>query len=243
MKKKFIHYFVIITFLLLYVITSLISTFHVIDFFALTNPHWLAISLAIAFEIGAAASLSAIIILDKTNRAMVWFLFILLTSIQINGNMYWAYKYAHDFKEWMELFGLSEEELILQKRILAVISGAILPIVALGFIKSLVDYIRPKSSKEIEEDVKSTPLMKDDTKVIDNITSTESNIESTQNNIENTQKDTVIEDKKEAKNPLYFDLTEKEVKEEEDRKFLEELEKIEKEKSVDEQPRNTYNPI
>jgi hypothetical protein len=43
---------------------------------------------------------------------------------------------------------LSEEEPIFQKRVLSVISGAILPLVSLGFIKALVDYIRPEEKKE-----------------------------------------------------------------------------------------------
>jgi len=142
-RDKLIRNFIIGIFVSLYVIVSVISTIHVIDFFALTNPHWLAVSLAIAFEVGAAASLAAIIILDKTSRTLVWFLFILLTAMQAMGNMYYAYDHADGYSSWMELFALNEEEPIYQKRILAIISGAILPIVALGFIKSLVDYIRP----------------------------------------------------------------------------------------------------
>ena len=51
----------------LYALVSCISTIHVIDFFRLSNPEWLAITLAIAFEIGAAACLGAIVILDKTS--------------------------------------------------------------------------------------------------------------------------------------------------------------------------------
>jgi hypothetical protein len=52
---------------------------------------------------------------------------------------------------WSELFGLSEEDPIFQKRILSVISGAILPLVALGFIKSLVDYIKPVETQLPDE--------------------------------------------------------------------------------------------
>ena len=37
-------------------------------------------------------------------------------------------------------------EPLAQKRILAIVSGAVLPIIALGFIKSLVDYIRPETA-------------------------------------------------------------------------------------------------
>jgi hypothetical protein len=64
--------------------------------------------------------------------------------------MYYAYVHLEDFKSWSELFGIMEEEEIFQKRVLSIVSGAILPIVALGFIKSLVDYIRPASVEEIK---------------------------------------------------------------------------------------------
>ena len=147
-KNKLVNGFIIGTKVGLYLIVSVISTIHVINFFGLSNPDWLAISLAVAFEIGAAASLASIIVLEKTNRTMVWFLFLLLTAMQMMGNTYFAYVNLHDFQGWSELFGLAEEELIFQKRILSLISGAILPIIALGFIKSLVDYIKPAKTKE-----------------------------------------------------------------------------------------------
>ena len=149
--KKLIHWFIISTFVGLYLVVSLISTIHVIEFFEISNPKWLAVSLAIAFEIGAAASLSSLIILDKMNRFLVWILFITLTAMQAMGNTYYAYTHLHDFQSWVDLFGLTDEELIYQKKILSIISGAILPLVSLGFIKSLVDYIKPKPSEENRE--------------------------------------------------------------------------------------------
>lgn len=145
MNNKGIRTFIISTFISLYLIVSVISTIHVIDFFSLSNPKWLAISLAIAFEIGAAASLASLIALDRLNRGLVWALFITLTLMQMMGNTYYAYTNIHDYQSWVELFGLVDEDPINQKRILALVSGAILPLVALGFIKSLVDYIRPSS--------------------------------------------------------------------------------------------------
>ena len=143
MTKKATHVFIISTFVTLYLLVSIISTIHVIDFFLMSNPKWLAISLAIAFEVGAAASLASIITLDKMNKGIVWGLFILLTLMQAMGNTYYTYVHLNNFQGWVELFGLVEEELIYQKRVLSIVSGAILPIVALGFIKSLVDYIKP----------------------------------------------------------------------------------------------------
>jgi len=147
-RDKIIKWSIISTFISLYMITSIVSTIHIVDFFDLTNPKWLSVLLAIAFEIGAAASLASIIVLDKMNKFIVWSLFFILTAMQAIGNTYFAYVNLSDFTSWSELFGLSEEEPIFQKRILSVISGAILPLVSLGFIKALVDYIRPQDDKK-----------------------------------------------------------------------------------------------
>lgn len=147
-KSKIVNIFIIGTFVSLYLTVSIISTIHVVEFFRLSNPEWLAISLAIGFELGAAASLAALITLDKMNKNMVWALFIVITLMQMQGNMYYAYTNIKDYQGWVELFNLVEWEPIAQKRLLAGVSGAILPLVALGFIKSLVDYIKPEDAIE-----------------------------------------------------------------------------------------------
>jgi len=149
-ENKLTRNFIIATFVLLYVMVSIISTIHVIDFFKLSNPDWLAITLAIAFEVGAAASLASIIALQKMNKGIVWALFFILTAMQAMGNAYFAYVHLENYQAWIELFGLVEEEPIFQKRILSIVSGAILPLVALGFIKSLVDYIKPSDEQELQ---------------------------------------------------------------------------------------------
>ena len=158
MKNKFIHRSIIVTFVSLYLLVSVISTIHVIDFFQLSNPYWLAVSLAIGFELGAAASLASLIILDKMNRTLVWVLFGAITLMQMQGNMFYAFSHMENFQGWSELFGLIEEDVIYQKRILAAVSGAILPLVALGFIKSLIDYIKPESNSK-ETEVNSDPIV------------------------------------------------------------------------------------
>jgi len=154
MKNKIVSGFIVSTFVTLYLMVSLISTIHVIEFFRLSNPEWLAISLAIAFEVGAAASLASIIALKKMNQGLVWMLFIVLTLMQAMGNTYYAFTNLENFSGWVELFDLVDEEVIYQKRVLSIISGAILPLVALGFIKSLVDYIKPEGHDIDEEDEK-----------------------------------------------------------------------------------------
>ena len=120
-KSRLVSGFIIGTFVTLYLMVSVISTIHVIDFFKLSNPDWLAISLAIAFEVGAAASLASLIALKKMNKGLVWMLFFLLTAMQAMGNTYYAYINLENFQGWIELFGLSEEEPIYQKRILKLV--------------------------------------------------------------------------------------------------------------------------
>ena len=115
-KSKLVSGFIIGTFVTLYLMVSVISTIHVIDFFKLSNPTWLAISLAVAFEVGAAASLASLIALKKMNKSLVWMLFFLLTAMQAMGNTYYAYVNLENFQAWSELFGLIEEEIIFRKQ-------------------------------------------------------------------------------------------------------------------------------
>ena len=183
MHTKLTGYFIIGTFVTLYLLVSCISTIHVIDFFKLSNPTWLAISLAVAFEVGAAASLASLITLDKMNKGIVWSLFLILTAMQAMGNAYYAYVHLEGFQGWIELFGLVDEDLIYQKRILSTVSGAILPIVALGFIKSLVDYIKP--TEEAQPDVVEAEPVLDEPAEPDKVEETEPQIIKTEPQIDN----------------------------------------------------------
>lgn len=154
MNPKLLHRVIIGIFVSLYLITSTISTIHSIDFFQISNSYLMSVFLAIAFEVGAAGSLASIIVRDKMNMFLVWSIFIVLTLFQIMNNVYFSFMHLGDFSKWSELFGLNEEDVILQKRIVSIVLGAVLPLIALGFIKALVDYINPaKGNKE-----ESTPL-------------------------------------------------------------------------------------
>ena len=157
---------IIISFLLVPLVVSVVSTIHVINFFSLSNGFGLALTLAIAFELGALSALAGLVAMGKINKNVVWFIFVLLTIFQINGNTYYAYDVLTQkmieqpdlIKNWAELFGLAEEDPIFIKRIIALISGGILPIVSLAFLDLLVDYIRKtfgidENKKESVEEV------------------------------------------------------------------------------------------
>jgi hypothetical protein len=147
------HKFIIGMFVGLYLLVSTISTIHSVSFFALSNDTTtplMAWTLALAFEIGQMGALAGLLILDRTNKFIVWSLFIILTLFQIQANTFYAYEHLHSFNGWTELFGINEEDAIFKKRILAFVSGGVLPLIALGFIKSLMDYIKPSDVKPVE---------------------------------------------------------------------------------------------
>ena len=185
MKNRLVHYFIISIFCSLYFLVATISMINSVAFFDLSHSGLMSWSLAIGFELGAAASLAAIIILDKTNKTMVWSLFLLLTAFQMMANSFHAFINLEDYMGWIELFGLEEEEPITQKRILSVVSGAVLPLVALGFIKSLTDYIRPDdgetiSSENVTEEINDQPVEE-----------LERVVEESSNIVENTEDDVI----------------------------------------------------
>ena len=141
---------IIISFLLVPLVVSVVSTIHVINFFELSNHYPLALTLALAFEIGALSALAGLVAMGKINKNVVWFIFILLTAFQMMGNTYYAYDIITNrmktnpelIKNWAELFGLADDDTITVKRIIAIFSGAVLPIVSLSFLDLLIDYIR-----------------------------------------------------------------------------------------------------
>jgi len=162
MNRDIVHKSIIGIFVTLYLLVATISMINSVAFFDLAHNGIMSWVLAVGFELGAAASLAAIIILDRTSKAMVWGLFILLTLFQMMANSFHAYINLEDYIGWIELFGLERMSTIEQKRILSLISGAVLPVVALGFIKSLVDYIRPdEASDPSEEDPSEENLSED----------------------------------------------------------------------------------
>tara|TARA_B100002019_G_scaffold118220_1_gene101502 strand:+ start:875 stop:1609 length:735 start_codon:yes stop_codon:yes gene_type:complete len=163
-KNRIVHLGIIGIFVSLYFLVATISMINSVAFFDLSHHGLMNWALAIGFELGAAASLAAIIILEKTNKTMVWGLFILLTAFQMMANSYHAFVNLEDYMGWIELFGLEEEEPIFQKRVLSVVSGAVLPIVALGFIKSLTDYLRPE--EELQKAVVEPVISNEGTKIV-----------------------------------------------------------------------------
>jgi hypothetical protein len=228
-KQKITHWFVIGIFTLLYLFVSIISSLHVIEFFQMSNYLGMAICLAIAFEMGAAASLASIIVLDKMNKAMVWLLFITLTLFQMMGNVYYAYVHLEYFTGWIELFGLHDYDIIMQKRVLAILSGAVLPVVALGFIKALVDYVKPTDGEKVKKDVLGDFFEKKEKSEIPETVEETTEVEEPKKNAEVEQVEQAVEEPKAEENVIMIEPVLKQVAE----VHQEQPESVETPKTVD----------
>lgn len=160
MNKKKIF---IILFAILYLSVAFVSTLHAISFFGLANNSFMSVILAITFEIGQAAVLFSILTNNGgKNKFIPWFLMIILTLVQIMGNVFSSYKYlltnSEDmlkyFKEpifiWTELPDAQANVIV------SYLVGAILPIVALLLTSMVTNYINPEDKEEeIEDDTES----------------------------------------------------------------------------------------
>ena len=135
----------------LYLIVAVISLICSTEFFKLAHSGIMSWVLAIGFEIGAMSCLLSTLILPKKKLGLVWFMFVVLTLFQCMGNMYAAFVHLENFQDWIDMFGMTDMELLAQKRVLAGISGVILPLVALGFIRIMADVLQDGHNIEIND--------------------------------------------------------------------------------------------
>jgi hypothetical protein len=159
-----------ILFSILYLAVGFVSVYHAINFFAISNESWLAVILAIAFEIGQAAVLFSLLV-NKSKKTMPWILMTVLTLVQVLGNVYSSYQYAainstEEIKYFTDsvLFYLQDPDPMVNQVMIAYITGAILPIVALCMTSMIVDVSGVDNKKVIED--KPEEETKEESKII-----------------------------------------------------------------------------
>jgi hypothetical protein len=129
-----------------------ISISHVVTWYDMANPINWAIYLSIAIEVGAITALVA-----ATNRIKggIWFMFGIVTFIQMVGNIFYSYNEIDAngelFKSWVELTGPLWElmgteltDVVGMKRWLAFLEGGLLPIISLTSLHFFVKYEKPE---------------------------------------------------------------------------------------------------
>lgn len=152
--KKNLRNIIVTAFVVPILLVAFVSISHVTTFYGISNPLSWAIYLSVAIEIAALAALAAV---SVRMGKFVYVPFFIVTLIQFVGNLYFSFTYIDEttdaFKEWMnmvgsffEMMGVDPTDPISHKRILALLSGGLLPIISLTFAHMLVVY-----SDKIEE--------------------------------------------------------------------------------------------
>lgn len=202
---------IIFSYLAIPIASSLISTWHIVSFFDVGNPYWMAVVLAITFEVGALASFVSFSVIDKLKGALwsVYLIFIILFSTQMVGNVYFSFDYVTRklieqsshiaiFKEFLDstflLFANKPPDPTYVKYVLSCIMGVPIPIVSISFLHLLMKYL---SKPDITPDATAVPdvhipvAVQEQTKPDDD--DTKSDIDDTKSDIDDKGHGVVVE--------------------------------------------------
>lgn len=150
-------------FLVPILLVATISISHVIVWYDMANPYNWAIFLSIAIEIGA---ISALIAATNRIKGGIWFMFGIVTFIQMVGNIFYSYNEIDEngnlFKSWVELtgplwdmIGSDPNDIPAMKRWLSLLTGGLLPIISLTSLHFFVKYEDTNSPKENNDSPKN----------------------------------------------------------------------------------------
>ena len=151
-----------------------ISISHVVTWYDMANPINWAVYLSIAIEVGA---MTALVAATNKIRGGVWFMFGLVTFIQMIGNIFYSYYQIDEsgdlFQAWIELtapvwelMGTETTDIVGMKRWLAFLEGGLLPLISLTSLHFFVTYEKNDESNsvkntEVDPNEGITPEMKE----------------------------------------------------------------------------------
>ena len=168
--SKFKKLTLIILFTALYSTSAFVSGFHAIEFFSLANPFWLALLLAITFEVGQATVLFYLLQghqnqssknkLNNFGKYGPWILMTVLTLTQCIGNIYSSHRYmvtrsTDNIKYFTDsvLFFIKDPDPQVNIVFIDYIVGFLLPIVALAMTSTVVEVLKDHSIETEEVDI------------------------------------------------------------------------------------------
>lgn len=152
------------------ILVAIISISHVTSWYNLSNPMNWSVYLSVAVEI---AAMVAIIASSLKIKGGSWGIFIIVTFIQMIGNIFFCYKEIDEtgelFKSWMELtgpvwemLGSKDNDVISMKRWLAFLEGGLLPIISLTSLHFFTKYDAGKTdTTEVKEIIKEIIVEKE----------------------------------------------------------------------------------
>ena len=136
------------SFLIPILLVAFVSISHVTTLYSLANPLSWAIYLSVAVEIAALAALAGV---SAKFGKFIYIPFGIVTFIQFVGNFFYSYSYinvnSQDFKDWVDMIsgllepiGVDPTDVVSHRRILAFITGGLIPFISLTFAHMLIVY-------------------------------------------------------------------------------------------------------
>lgn len=164
--SKNLNSVIIGSFLIPILLVAFVSISHVTTLYSLSNPISWAIYLSVAVEIAALAALAGI---SAKFGKFIYIPFGIVTFIQFVGNFFYSYSHininSQDFKDWVDMIsglleplGVDPTDFTSHRRILAFITGGLIPFISLTFAHMLILYSSKLQSNETDEEIKPIEL-------------------------------------------------------------------------------------
>ena len=184
-------------FLIPIILVAIISISHVVTWYDIANPLNWAIYLSVAIEI---AAMTALVAVSTRVKGGIWFMFGIVTLIQIIGNVFFCFKEIDEtselFKSWVELTGPIWEmmgtditDTVGMKRWLALLEGGLLPIISLTSLHFFVNY--EKRKEETVPNTKEDNNIEDETEYL---LKTKSNKDHLEKSIKQADEELILSD-------------------------------------------------
>lgn len=153
------------SFLIPILLVAFVSISHVTTLYSLANPLSWAIYLSVAVEIAALAALAGV---SAKFGKFIYLPFGIVTFIQFVGNFFYSYSHininSQDFKDWVDMIsgllepiGVDPTDVVAHRRILAFITGGLIPFISLTFAHMLIVYSSKIQTNEDTVDPPSDP--------------------------------------------------------------------------------------
>ena len=175
-RRRWLYNGLIVTFIILYAATAFVSFYHAITFFNIANAIWLSVILSLVAEIGQASVLFSILLSENKYKFLSWFIMFILTTLQVIGNVVSSFDWIvanndaglDGFKRSI-LFAVQTDDPEMFRIIVAWISGALLPVIALSMTALVAQNIEFRTNETDKDDKndKNDKDEKDETDLIE----------------------------------------------------------------------------
>lgn len=147
-------------------LSSIMSAIHLINMVELGNPFFMAVVLAVTFELGSIVSFVALSknILQRLKKDILYLIFGMLFVLQAFGNVYSSFDYIRVMliadPTWLDSFRemfFNAIDVSTSKLMLSCIIGLPIPIISLAFLKSAIDYFSFDGDDAARAEVEDSP--------------------------------------------------------------------------------------